>query len=257
MIALMAAALFVTTIALCAMPSAYADDGAPSTFSDIRVDSHLVGTGNNISYTLYAISDDPAPRYSVRLVDTDGNTVSGSSATGSITAADGSLTRTTRAPADAGTYVLIAEFTYNINDEEIVVTRSAPVKVVAPIVLSATLVNNSGTVTSLNVWFVVDGNKVEGSDRLVTLQPGDTRTETYNWITDDLSHGRHTMTLGAEIGILNEGLIHTSESEFFIGQASHTLIEAITVIIFIVLLLILLFVYRKPVKNIGKPKARR
>jgi len=255
MITLMAAVLFVTTLAICAMPSASADDGSMNTYSDIRMDSNLVGTGSSISYTMYAIGGDSPPRYSAKLVDWNGNTVSGSTATGSITT-DDSLSRTMTAPANPGTYVLTVEFTFTENDDTVTITKTAPVKVVVPIVLSATLKNESGNVVDLSVWFVVDGEKIEGSERDVNLNPGQERVVTHNWVTDYLSHGRHTMTVEGEVGIV-EGAITASTTEFFVGQNSHTLIEALVIIVFIILLIILVVIIRKPVKNVGKPKSRR
>ena len=255
MITLAAAILFVTTLALCAMPSASADEVQMNTYSDIRMDSTLVGTGDSITYTLNAIGGNIPPRYSLKLTDMSGNTISGSTATGSITT-DGSLTRTSTAPASPGTYILVVEFTFTENDDTATVTRTAPIKVVTPIVLSATLKNDSGNIVDMNVWFIVDGQKVENSDRNVNLSPGQERTETYRWITDGLSNGRHTMTVDGEVGI-TEGAISTSGTVFYVGQTSHTLIEAIVIILFIILLIILIFIIRKPVKNVGKPKSRR
>jgi len=258
MITLMAAVLFVTTLALCAMPSASADEVQMNTYSDIRMDSGLVGTGDSVTYTLNAIGGDSAtpPRYSLKLTDMSGNTISGSTATGTVPADPGSLTRTTPAPADPGTYILVVEFTFTEGDDTSTVTRTAPVKVVTPIVLSATLKNESGNVVDMNVWFIVDGNKVEGSDRNVILNAGQEKTETYRWITDGLSNGRHTMSVDGEVGI-TEGAINASVTDFYVGQASHGLIEAVSVIVFIILLFILFIIIRKPVKNVGKPKSRR
>jgi hypothetical protein len=255
MITLAAAVLFVTTLALCAVPSASADEVDMNTFSDIRMDAGIVGTGDAVTYTLTAIGGDSAPRYSLKLTDMSGNTISGSTATGTITT-DGTLTRTTAAPANPGTYILVVEFTFTDNDDTATVTKTAPVKVVTPIVLSATLKNESGNVVNLSVWFIVDGNKVENSDREISLNPGQEKTETYRWITDGLSGGRHTMTVDGEVGI-TEGAISASTTNFYVGQTSHTLIEAIVIILFIILLIILIFIIRKPVKNVGKPKSRR
>jgi len=161
-----------------------------------------------------------------------------------------------RAPNAPGAYMLVAEFTYRIDGADVKVTRAIPVNIVAPIVLSVTLHNSGGEIAEMNVRFVVNGNPIEGSERPVTLRPGETKTETYNWVTGGLAPGKYTITVEGEVGLV-EGPIHASVSEFFVGQTSYTMIEAIVVVILIVLLIILVIIYRKPVKNLGKPKSRR
>ena len=83
---------------------------------------------------------------------------------------------------------------------------------------------------------------------------------TYDWATEGLSKGAHTMALMGQVGPNDEdveGLGAEGTVTFYVGQTSYTLVETIMVIFIIVLLIVLLFIIRKPVKNIGKPKARR
>jgi len=260
MIAAMAVFLLAVTAVSIMMPSASADDDDTfRTYTDIRAESYLVGVGKTVEYKIFAIGDnDKDVKFAASLKDSNGNTVSRvTPTTGNSVSADGT-TLTVTAPGDAGMYTLTVVFTYlDDNDDEIVVTKTAPVRVVTPIKLSATLKNNSGTLTELSVWFIVDGVKVEGSEKEISIKAGGTETVTYDWVTEGLGHGAHTMTIGAEIGILEEGLIDTSTSTFYVGQNSYTLTEVLLVVVLIVLLIVLIIVIRKPVKNVGKPKARR
>jgi hypothetical protein len=56
---------------------------------------------------------------------------------------------------------------------------------------------------------------------------------------------------------MNEDVIKFTDSAFYVGQASYALAEGVMIVVFIGLLIFLVFIYRKPVKNVGKPKGRR
>ena len=47
------------------------------------------------------------------------------------------------------------------------------------------------------------------------------------------------------------------EHTFYIGDNSYTWVTALLVLVIILLLFVMVWVYRKPVKNYGKPKSRR
>jgi hypothetical protein len=211
----------------------------------------------SITYTLHAsYGGTENISFQARLADWDGNTVgSVSPSVGNVTV-DGGTEVNITAPSSPGLYLLTVQFTFTDGDREVIVTKTAPVRVVTPIVLSATLVNEGGELVELDVWFIVNGVKIEESEQQISIGAGQERNITYNWVTESLGHGVHNVSVGAEIGILVD-FLNVSPSTFYVGQNSYSLVEALMVIIFIVLLLILVIIYRKPVKNLGKPKGRR
>jgi len=243
--------------ALCMVPSASASEDRISTYTDIRADSYLVGVGMSLTYTIHASYEGTEDiSFQARLVDWNGNSVgSVSPSTGGAVARDGTDIRV-NAPSNPGLYILTVEFTFKDGDNEFVVTKTAPVRVVTPIVLSATLINEGGELVDLDVWFIVNGVKIEESEQSISIAAGVSRTITYDWVTESLGHGMHNVSVGAEIGILAD-FLNVSASSFYVGQSNYSFLEMVMLIIFIVLLIILVVIYRKPVKNLGKPKARR
>ena len=263
MIALMAVAILAATAMICIAPHVSAADDDFQTYADIRTDTYLTGVGNRTEFTIFAFGGTDVS-YIASLKDSDGNTAgSVSPASGSSVDEKGTVLSVT-APADPGTYVLTVVFTFKDNDVEKKVTRTAPLKVVTPVTLTATLTNNSGTLTDLKVWFIVDGNVIEESEQTVTVPakaadgtPG-TYTVTYDWVTPGLSHGSHKVSVDAEIGILEENAIQIKTTgTFYVGQTSYALVETLLVVLLVVILIVFVIVIRKPVKNVGKPKARR
>ena len=47
------------------------------------------------------------------------------------------------------------------------------------------------------------------------------------------------------------------ESVFYIGHDDYQIATVLAALLFVILLIVLIFVIRKPVKNYGKPKGRR
>jgi len=251
-----AAVMMLAVTALCMIPSASASEDRINTYTDIRAESHIVGVGLSVTYTLHASYEGTENiLFQARLVDWNGNSV------GSVSPSTGVVERDGRnininAPSDPGLYILTVDFTFANGDNEVIVTKTAPVKVVTPIILSATLVNEGGELVELDVWFIVNGVKIEESEQQIDIAAGQTRVVTYSWVTESLGHGMHHISMGAEIGIL-EDFLNVSVSSFYVGQSNYSFIETVMIIIFLVLLIILVVIYRKPVKNLGKPKGRR
>jgi len=255
------AAVFALAImAISMIPTASAEDDTFNTYSDIRAESYIAGTGKNIEYKIFAGGDNTGDvSFTAKITDMDGHSVSRVSPSTGYRIDDEGTVLTVTAPSDPGMYLLVVEFKFAGSGEETkTVTKSAPLKVVVPVTLSATLVNNSGTITDMKVWFVVDGTAIEESEQDVKIDANSTKAVSYEWITEGLSHGRHTVELRGEVGPIREdvdGL--NTPSDFYVGQTSYALTEALLVIVTIVLIIILIVVYRKPVKNVGKPKGRR
>lgn len=202
-----------------------------------------------------------------KLVDSSGNTTS----TSAVSPVDTTFTSTSStaaekkglkitAPTTPGNYTLIVEFELTNGGER--VTRSYPIKVVEPIVLTATLKNDTSVaVTNLTVAFVIDGRemKVESDHEDMTVGANSTKTLTYKWVTDNVSGGKHTFHLKATSeGMLEVDLTGLNDEQmFYVGQDDHMMLTIIFVIILIVLFIVLVWIIRKPVKNFGKPKGRK
>ena len=60
-------------------------------------------------------------------------------------------------------------------------------------------------------------------------------------------------TFGGQVTGLGPEHTHT----IYVEDKSYTFIEVTAVIVLIIVVLLMIWVYRKPVKNFGKPKARR
>jgi hypothetical protein len=157
----------------------------------------------------------------------------------------------------------VVDFTFTDDEgESTVVTKTAPLRVVAPITLTAILTNNSGTVTDLTVWFVIGPDKIEGSEQTITINEKSSKTITYDYVPAvPLGEGEYKVSVHADSGILGanpeDNLISAQVTNFYVGQSDYSFIEILFVIVLVVLAIVTLFIYRKPVKNIGKPKSRR
>ncbi|MDR2866119.1 MAG: hypothetical protein LBV13_01765 [Methanomassiliicoccaceae archaeon] len=267
MIALTAVVLLTMTAMVMILPTASAaeDDGM---YADIRAESYVAGIGRTAIYTIYADGSDADVTYTTKIIDSGGSSAgSVSPGSGTIDMDEGSRDLTITAPGTAGSYELVVEFKFtNTSGEEVKITKTAPVIVIAPIKLTAVINNNAGAIVGMEIWFEVDGVKVENGwfdidgkdDPNITIESGGSKTVTYNWLVEGISGGVHTFVIKGYVGPQSlDATIMTEPAEFFIGQTSYTLIEAIVVILFIVLVIVALWVFRKPVKNLGKPKGRR
>lgn len=163
------------------------------------------------------------------------------------------------APDKAGSYRLVVEFELTSGGDR--VTRTYPIKVVDPIVLTAEIKNTSSVAVKITVQFIIDGNemKIETDHEDIEISPDGTKTVTYKWITDGASGGRHTFNLKVTSGSMLKVDVTEIEKprEFFIGQNSYTWLTIIFVIILVIMIIVLIWIMRKPVKNFGKPKGRR
>ncbi len=249
-------------------------------YSDITGEKSIIGTSSTADYKIvYSNSDFNDKKdmnmeisYTASLKDSSGTTV-----TSGVSPSSGSLdngvatTLTVTAPKSAGDCTLEVKYkakvTYTETDsegndttktEEVTKTDTYRIKVVNPITLSVKLVNKSDVPFSgYGVYFVIDGERIDDSYTTVDLDKDGSTTVTYKWITDS-GNGKHSFYLEAADGgnmVKIEGLgdVH----DFYIGDNSYTWLVALMVITVILLLLVMVWVYRKPVKNYGKPKARR
>ena len=164
----------------------------------------------------------------------------------------------------SGNYKIAVVFTETVTfegaSEEKTFTyeKSLDVKIMQPITLSINLENTGKTdIYKSTVVFYVDDALVEGSETEVTVAAGATTTVTYNYLPDGLSSGKHTYYIVSadetEIG----GIGADHKSTFYYNQGNNDLFIYIAAIFVVLMAILLIWVFRKPVKNRGKPKARK
>lgn len=269
-----AAVAIVAILAACLVPVADTD----AVYSNVSGDS-VVGTGDEADYTITYNNHDydqyqdvsMSISYQAKLVDSAGETVSRGVSPSSGSLDDGASAQlTVKAPDTAGQYRLIVTWnvegsytdeegeTVEIPEEELAREDTFDIKVVEPIRLSVTLTNESSTdLNGYGVYFVVNGERIQDSYTTVNLAGEGTTTISYDWVAD-VGEGTYTYSVvPADEGIVAPISGLGDEHTFYIGDNSYTVWIALLVIVIILLALVIVWVYRKPVKNYGKPKSRR
>ncbi len=232
----------------------------------IKGDTNVVKTKGTLEYQIMFYETDDFDtleiKYSAVLKNSSGTNQSNAVSPSSGTLTNGvETTLKITAPSSPGKYTLVVTFTEKIDDgDEVKVERSQTITVMEPITLSATLRNNSNVdFADFAVYFYVDGEFVEGSKSLISVKAGETTTVTYDWVVDPLNNGKHTFKIVAgdeNIGDYKD-VILGGEGEFYVGHSDYGLVNILLGVFFIIMLIIVIYLYRKPVKNYGKPKSRR
>lgn len=200
--------------------------------------------------------------YTAKVINSSGKTESDA-----VSPSSGSLTNGVKetlkitAPKTAGTYKLVVVFSPTIDDKkQDDVTKEVSFKSVAPIKLSLKLTNKSNTdLTDMLFDFYVDGVKVSDEPVKVTVHAGKDATASYDYATAHISNGAHKFKVTASgdslvaQNITGLDVDHT----FYVGKTDYNLVIILMDIFVVILVLIAIYIYRKPVKNFGKPKARR
>lgn len=271
----MMAVALVAMAAFCLAPLAESE----AVYYNVDGDS-VIGTEDKADYTISYSNHDydsytdvnMSVTYSAKLVDSSGSTVSSgvSPSSGDLTN-DVSTTVKVTAPKTTGSYKLVVEYkasisytdsegkTVNVPSEDLKVQpKEFRIKVVTPITLSVTLKNDSNIdLTGYGVYFWINGDVVDDSYTTVNLTKEGTATVTYKWVTDS-PNGKYSYSVQpADSGNLVQITGLGEEYTFYIGDNSYTAWIALLVIFVIIMILVLVWVYRKPVKNYGKPKSRR
>lgn len=214
-------------------------------------DVYTVKTGGSIKYdaSFYRGEDSSGSvMFQAYLTDSAGNKISGAISPSSWSSSgDNTRTLTITAPDSAGTYRVVVEY----DGDDIEGSSQALLKVVVPVTLSAEVTNSSDVAATTTISFLVDGKPVEDSETVVSnLQPGSSKTVTYEWVTT-LGEGRHTYAAVTEDGTV------IKEGEFYVGHNDYQWATIIMGLLFVILVIVLIYIVRKPVKNYGKPKGRR
>jgi len=213
-----------------------------------------------IMYTFSNEEDNAKITYEAKLVNKSNETM-----TSGVSPSSGTLTSgvekslTVTAPSTAGEYRLVVDY-YLGDDDDKKKSAENDYKFVAvnPIVLKVNLKAEEVTLNleSFGVYFYIDGEKMEDSYTTVSLASNGTGSVSYNWIANPERGSTHTFYVKAvgETDLI-KGLdeVHT----FYANDNDYSLVIALAFIVLIALIAFAVYVYRKPVKNFGKPKSRR
>jgi hypothetical protein len=258
-------ALAAALMAALACTVVLADDSAADS-SNVNcrieaVDGTDVKTDGELQFTIYYADNTDEPdslTYYAELTDSDGSSSgSVSPTTSSSSPADfangGTLTLTVTAPSSSGSYTLTVTWTETLDSDSFTTTKTATVNVHDPITLSMTMTNtSSGSVSSI-VYFYVDGTRVDDSKTTLSIDAGESQTLTYDYYSASLSSGEHSFYVASADGTT----IVSDEKTFYYDQHSSDWPVWLMAIILLIMIAVYIWVYRKPIKNYGKPKARR
>ena len=220
-------------------------------------------SGTNLNKVTYTLSGNDEYHYKVELLDSDGKTVenviSDSAAKGQLSAGKRSISVT--APLESGNYTFVAKF-YGTTDTgmtgEPLAEKTAPLKIVDPIVLKYILKNEGTNAVTLSVYFVINGERVSDSAKDVTITAGGTQEVTYNYYVKDVEDCKYYLdTDSTFFKDVITGLGEDNTKTFYAHDSDYSLITTIVVVVLVIMGIILFFVLRKPVVNKGKPKGRR
>ena len=217
--------------------------------------------GTNVYFLL---KGDENYYYTAQLVDRDGNVkddaISSSYAKGTL----GSTSQkriTVKVPAASGDYRLNVKYYTSQDDMDagtnpIYTMDNKSLKAVDPITLKATVTNSGSSSMQLNVFFTIDGERVEDSAKTITVAAGKSTDVTYEYIIKDTRD--FTYSLSAD-GYVDESIIKglNVTKSAYTSANDYTFITVILAIVIVALVVAMAFILRKPVVNTGKPKARR
>ena len=241
-----------------------ADDSNADTVVSVEASSDFCGVNSSYSDTnlkkvTYTLSGDASYYFEAKLLDSSGVS-SGqlSPQTGSLNSGTvPSRTVTVTAPLVSGDYTFNVKFYKDSASKDTVLAeKSVPLKVVDPIVLKFTLKNDGESAVTFTAYYKINGVKAEDSSQSVTVDAGSTKDVTYNYYTRDVSDTKYSLETDDQI-IKNSISGLGEEKTFYAHDADYTMIIALVVITLLILVVLAVFIRRKPVINKGKPKGRR
>ena len=245
---------------------AIADDSSADSYAsaDVTFSASEVKTSGTVTATLNFNEGDAGfskVEYSATLLDSTGKNTSATitSPTGSSATVPFTKDLTVTAPSKAGTYTLKVVYTETIGTETKEYTVNKDLKVSEPVTLTVKITNpetSSLAITDGVFYFVLDNKRIEESKTTKSIAIGDTATFTYELLGSTLSKGKHTYSLEAADNAYNVSGLGT-EHTFYYDQGNMNAYTYLMVLLFIIVTILAVWIYRKPVKNYGKPKARR
>jgi hypothetical protein len=266
----MFAILGILAIACAAGIVLLSDDSSASSFDVHAKENDYGKVSSSLTYYMDYVLDSTEATYEAVLLDSDGNskgTVSKSPST--LRNTSSRATFTISLPSDAGDYTLKVTVTEGSDENKVEYVRTAYVRAVDPIKLSVT-VNNTGAVArSFVAYFYVETDdgfvKAEtvsaggSSKQTIDVAANGSKTVTYDYVVRDASNttfclkADDTATIGGDIQGLGEDHAHT----YYTSANDYKMIEYLCIGVIVILLIVALWVYRKPIRNFGKPKGRR
>lgn len=166
----------------------------------------------------------------------------------------GELTFTT--PKESGNCTINVRFYEDDDYTQLVGEKNLPLKVVDPIVLTFTLTNNSSVDMEVSYYFKINGVKAEDSASHADVAAGSTATATYKYVTDNVRDTTYSLETDDQFSsdvVSGFGV----EKKFYANDNDYTLTTVLCVIVLIIVAIVGIYIYRKPVVNKGKPKGRR
>ena len=263
--------------AVCLVPVVDADAGS-DVYTNISGEDYVIKTGSDATYSIIYDGDfkqfgekaSVSIKFDAKLVNSKGETQSrGVSPSSGDLENNVNKSLTVTAPKDDGTYKLHVDFIVEITDadegidqddiDDMSRSEVCIIKVVDPIKLTVDLkgdMNSNIDPSGVGVYFFVDGEKYEESYTTFTLNTNGTATVSFDLVAD-LSHGSHQFWVETAEGsnVMVDGL--NEKHTFYVGEDSYTVWIALLVVILLIVIIAFVYVYRKPVKNYGKPKSRR
>ena len=243
------------------------DSSATSTFSLSPVDGKDYGkVSTSISYVFNYELESNSATYKAVLEDTDGNVQSGavtSNAEGTIYNTSTVKTIKITLPSTAGDYVLRVTVTEGEGDNATVYERTAYVRSVEAIKLTAELENVSSVSRSFVAYFYIqqdDGSwEKVGDKQTIDVSAHGTYTASMDYVVRDVENATFCLqseddaAIGGAIVGLGPDYAHT----YYTEANDYKVLEYICIGILVVLLIVAIWIYRKPIRNFGKPKGRR
>ncbi|MBR4503645.1 MAG: hypothetical protein IKP20_01510 [Candidatus Methanomethylophilaceae archaeon] len=241
--------------------------GVDGAYHSIEGEKTVIAVDEDADFTIIYTDSDHTTMdimFSAKLVDSKGNTVTGavSPSVGDVDSGVPTILTVT-APQDAGTYTLEVTYTGTVTEGEEEkdidpVTDTLVIKAVKPITLTTqvSLKDPNVDLSGYGVYFWVDGQKMDDSYTTFSVSNKGTGSVSYDWIAD-AAKGKHTFWVeSANGGVVNvDGL--DKKHDFYVGDNDYTWYIVLAVLFVIIMIIVLVWVYRKPVKNFGKPKSRR
>ncbi len=271
------AAAFAAVAILLIVPVSETD----AVYSNISGES-IIGISDEEDYTITYNNTDYNDRqdvsvsvsYKAKLVDSSGTTVSSGVSPSSGTMTNGeSETLTVTAPKEAGNLRLVVTYDVEISYTEDGETKEVPsedlaredsfdIRVVVPVSMSVTLTNESDVdLSGYGVYFAVrengEWNTIEDSYQTIDLAKAGSASVTYKWVAAPAEGQYAFKVIPADSGNLVSISGLDEEHVFYIGDSDYTMWTILLAFVVVLLIIIMIWVYRKPVKNFGKPKSRR
>jgi hypothetical protein len=240
---------------LGAMTCVFVSDDVDGAYTNIEGSSTYSEVKKTTTFTL---GGDDTYYFTASLLDSKGTVQSGkvSSSSGTLNS-DFKYSLVVTAPNTAGDYYLSVTFYTDSTKDTQVSQKSAPLKVVDPVVLTAKLTNSGDIAVTFNVYFMVNGVKIDDSEQSVTVAANGTKDVTYNYIVKDLGSETKFCLQSDDKTIQNVVTGLGVTKSFYTSGNDYTWVVVLAVVIIIALFIMIVYILRKPVKNTGKPKARR